>query len=129
MSNPTLSVSKSTGITPFLGGLTRNAVLAQLRRLSQGHLRVLSKGQQWSFGDPASQLQAEVEILEDATWNLIAATRSTSSRSGLRGGGAESRRNLPSRSASSSSSETAASTLASLQMLKRTCLSSRSSCR
>ena len=72
MSNPTLSVSKSTGITPFLGGLTRNTVLAQLRRLSQGHLRVLSKGQQWSFGDPSSQLQAEVEILEDATWNLIA---------------------------------------------------------
>ncbi|MBT2341191.1 MULTISPECIES: SAM-dependent methyltransferase [Pseudomonas] len=72
MSNPTLSVSKSAGITFFIGGLARNAVLAQLGRLSQGHLRLLCMGQQWRFGDPASALQAEVEILDDEAWSLIA---------------------------------------------------------
>jgi len=72
MPNHTLSVSKSAGLTPFLGGLARSAVLAQLRRLSQGHLRLLSKGRQWSFGDVDSPLQAEVEVLDEAAWNLIA---------------------------------------------------------
>ncbi|MEG1039905.1 MAG: cyclopropane-fatty-acyl-phospholipid synthase family protein [Pseudomonas sp.] len=82
MSDPTLSVSKSAGIIPLLGGLARNAVLAQLRRLRLGHLRVLSRGQQWSFGDPASPLQAEVEILEDAAWSLIASNGSIGSGEG-----------------------------------------------
>ena len=72
MSNPTLSVSKFAGLAPLLGGLARGAVLAQLRKLRHGHLRLLSHGQQWSFGDVDSPLQAEVEILDDATWSLIA---------------------------------------------------------
>ncbi|MCQ1988802.1 cyclopropane-fatty-acyl-phospholipid synthase family protein [Pseudomonas sp. Eb3] len=76
MSNPTLSVSKSAGIAPWLGALARNAVLAQLGKLRHGHLRVLCHGQQWAFGDAASALQAEVEILDDAAWNLLASNGS-----------------------------------------------------
>jgi len=72
MSNPTLSVSKSAGLAPLLGGLARTAVLTHLGKLGHGHLRLLSHGQQWSFGDAASPLQAEVEILDDATWSMIA---------------------------------------------------------
>ncbi|MCF1489841.1 cyclopropane-fatty-acyl-phospholipid synthase family protein [Pseudomonas sp. AA27] len=72
MSNPTLSVSKSAGLTPLLGGLARSAVLAQLGKLRHGHLRLRERGRQWSFGDTDSPLQAEVEILEGAAWNLVA---------------------------------------------------------
>ncbi|PYC44514.1 SAM-dependent methyltransferase [Pseudomonas soli] len=72
MSNPTLSVSKSAGLAPLLGSLARNAVLAQLGKLRHGHLRLLCQGRQWTFGDPGSALQAEIEILEDAAWSLIA---------------------------------------------------------
>ncbi|CAI8919063.1 class I SAM-dependent methyltransferase [Pseudomonas soli] len=72
MSNPTLSVSKSAGLAPLLGSLARNAVLAQLGKLRHGHLRLLCHGRQWTFGDPGSALQAEIEILEDAAWSLIA---------------------------------------------------------
>lgn len=72
MPNPTLSVSKSAGLAPLLGELARTTVLAQLGKLRHGHLRLLSHGQQWSFGDATSPLQAEVEILDDATWGMIA---------------------------------------------------------
>ncbi|MDU9394779.1 cyclopropane-fatty-acyl-phospholipid synthase family protein [Pseudomonas sp. zfem002] len=72
MSNPTLSVSKSTLLAPMLGSLARGAVTAQLRRLRHGHLRLLGGDRQWSFGDPASPLQAEVEILDDEAWSLVA---------------------------------------------------------
>ncbi|MFD2640894.1 SAM-dependent methyltransferase [Pseudomonas japonica] len=72
MSNPTLSVSKSTLLAPVLGGLARGAVTAQLRRLRHGHLRLVGADRQWSFGDPASPLQAEVEILDDEAWSLVA---------------------------------------------------------
>ena len=72
MSNPTLSVSKSAGLAPLLGSLARRAVTAQLQRLRQGHLRLLFQGQQWSFGDAASPLQAEVEVLDEAAWGLVA---------------------------------------------------------
>ncbi len=72
MSTPTLSVSKSAGLTPLLGGLARSAVLAQLGKLRHGHLRLREGGQQWSFGDAASPLQAEVEILGGGAWNLVA---------------------------------------------------------
>ncbi|PYB80931.1 SAM-dependent methyltransferase [Pseudomonas sp. LB-090624] len=72
MSNPTLSVSKSAGLAPWLGGLARNAVLAQLAKLRHGHLRLLCHGRQWAFGDADSALQAEVEILDDAAWGLLA---------------------------------------------------------
>ncbi|MDB6442527.1 MULTISPECIES: cyclopropane-fatty-acyl-phospholipid synthase family protein [Pseudomonas] len=72
MSNPTLSVSKSAGLAPLLGGLARTAVLAQLGKLRHGHLRLLSHGQQWNFGDADSALQAEVEVLDDTAWSMIA---------------------------------------------------------
>ncbi|NQD75928.1 class I SAM-dependent methyltransferase, partial [Pseudomonas sp. CM27] len=72
MSDPTLSVSKSAGLGPWLGGLARGAVLALLGKLRHGHLRLLSHGQQWSFGDADSPLQAELEVLDDAAWGLIA---------------------------------------------------------
>ncbi|MDT8921345.1 cyclopropane-fatty-acyl-phospholipid synthase family protein [Pseudomonas taiwanensis] len=72
MPNPTLSVSKSAGLAPLLGTLARNALLAQLGKLCHGHLRLLSHGRQWNFGDAASPLQAEVEILDDAAWGMIA---------------------------------------------------------
>ncbi|MDF0732391.1 cyclopropane-fatty-acyl-phospholipid synthase [Pseudomonas entomophila] len=76
MSQPTLSVSKTAGLAPLLGNLARAAVLAQLRGLRHGHLRLLCKGQQWSFGDSASGLQAEVEVLDAAAWGLVASNGS-----------------------------------------------------
>ncbi|NIF29064.1 class I SAM-dependent methyltransferase [Pantoea sp. Tr-811] len=82
MSEPTLSVSKSAGITPLLGGLARRAVLAQLRQLRHGHLRLISRDQQWTFGDVASPLYAEVEILDDAAWGLVAGNGSIGSGEG-----------------------------------------------
>ncbi|WP_323113609.1 cyclopropane-fatty-acyl-phospholipid synthase family protein [Pseudomonas guariconensis] len=72
MSNPTLSVSKTAVLAPLLGALARTVVLAQLGKLRHGHLRLLSHGRQWSFGEATSPLQAEVEVLDDATWSLIA---------------------------------------------------------
>ena len=72
MPEPTLSVSKSASIAPLLGGLARRAVLAQLRQLRHGSLRLISHGQQWTFGDVASRLYAEVEIVDDAAWGLVA---------------------------------------------------------
>lgn len=72
MSNPTLSVSKTTVLAPLLGAMARTVVLAQLGKLRHGHLRLLSHGRQWSFGEATSPLQAEVEVLDDATWSLIA---------------------------------------------------------
>jgi len=72
MPNSTLSVSKPAGLTLWLGTLARNAVLAQLGKLRHGHLRLLSHGRQWSFGDASSPLQAEVEVLDDAAWGLLA---------------------------------------------------------
>ncbi|MHA6195812.1 class I SAM-dependent methyltransferase [Pseudomonas wadenswilerensis] len=79
MSEPTLSVSKSTGLLPVLGGLARSAVTAQLRRLRHGHLRLVQGAREWSFGDPASALQAEVEIVDEEAWNLVAANGSIGS--------------------------------------------------
>ena len=79
MSQPTLSVSKSTGLLPALGGLARRAVTAQLRRLRHGHLRLIQGPREWSFGDPASALQAEVEILHEEAWNLVATNGSIGS--------------------------------------------------
>ena len=76
MSNPTLSVSKPRGRSPLLGSLARTAVLAQLRRLRQGHLRLTCNGQQWTFGEADSPLQAEVEITDEAAWSLVASNGS-----------------------------------------------------
>ena len=73
MSDPTLSVSKSAGLAPLLGNLGRNAVLAQLRRLGQGQLRLISQGRQWTFGPAGSALYAEIEVLDQAAWGLVAA--------------------------------------------------------
>ena len=72
MPEPTLSVSKSASIAPLLGGLARRAVLAQLRQLRHGNLRLICQGQQWTFGDVASPLYAEVEVIDDAAWGLVA---------------------------------------------------------
>ncbi|WP_248920039.1 SAM-dependent methyltransferase [Pseudomonas entomophila] len=79
MPEPTLIVSKSLGLSPWLGGLARVAVLAQLRHLRHGHLRLVDGGRQWAFGDPTSPLQAEVEILDDTAWGLVASNGSIGS--------------------------------------------------
>ncbi|MEJ5862704.1 cyclopropane-fatty-acyl-phospholipid synthase family protein [Pseudomonas farsensis] len=76
MPNNTLSVSKSAGLSPLLGGLGRSAVIAQLKRLRHGHLRLLCQGETLSFGDAASPLQAEVQVLDDALWGLVASNGS-----------------------------------------------------
>ncbi|WP_296232953.1 SAM-dependent methyltransferase [Pseudomonas sp. UBA4617] len=68
MHNPSVSVSKSAGVVPWLGGL----VLAQLGKLRHGYLRVSHGGQQWCFGSADSPLQAELEIVDDKAWRLIA---------------------------------------------------------
>ncbi|MGY4527139.1 class I SAM-dependent methyltransferase [Pseudomonas sp. TE21394] len=68
MHNPSVSVSKSAGLVPWLGGL----VLAQLGKLRHGYLRVSHGGQQWCFGSADSPLQAELEIVDDKAWRLIA---------------------------------------------------------
>ena len=72
MPEPTMSVSKSTSIAPLLGSLAKHAVLAQLRQLRHGNLRLISQGQQWTFGDVASRLHAEVEVVDEAAWGLVA---------------------------------------------------------
>ncbi|QEY63747.1 class I SAM-dependent methyltransferase [Metapseudomonas lalkuanensis] len=76
MSDPTLSASKAGNLVPFAGGLFRQVVLAQLRRLCHGHLRIQLRGEQLGFGDPASSLQAQVEILDEAAWGLVASNGS-----------------------------------------------------
>ena len=76
MSDPTLSVSKSFGLAPLFGGLARSAVLAQLRNLRQGRLRLICKGRQWLFGDAGSALHAEVEIFDEVAWSMVAANGS-----------------------------------------------------
>ncbi|MDU9402963.1 cyclopropane-fatty-acyl-phospholipid synthase family protein [Pseudomonas sp. zfem004] len=72
MPEPTLSASKSAGLTPLLGGLVRSAVLAQLRRISRGQLRLIGNDRQWTFGETGSALYAEVEILDEAAWGMVA---------------------------------------------------------
>jgi cyclopropane-fatty-acyl-phospholipid synthase len=76
MTEPTLSVSKSTGLTPLLGNLARTAVLAQLRRLARGSLRVICNDRQWTFGEAGSALHAQVEIVDEAAWSLVASNGS-----------------------------------------------------
>jgi cyclopropane-fatty-acyl-phospholipid synthase len=76
MSDPTLSVSKSFSLAPLCGGLARSAVLTQLGKLRQGHLRLICQGRQWLFGDVDSALRAEVEIFDEATWGMVAANGS-----------------------------------------------------
>ncbi|WP_342247177.1 cyclopropane-fatty-acyl-phospholipid synthase family protein [Pseudomonas sp. OTU5201] len=76
MPDPTLSVSKAGYLGPLTGGLFKQAVLAQLRRLRHGHLRILFRGEQLGFGDPTSLLQAEIEVLDDAVWGLVASNGS-----------------------------------------------------
>ncbi|WHS62844.1 cyclopropane-fatty-acyl-phospholipid synthase family protein [Pseudomonas sp. G2-4] len=72
MSDPILSVTKAASFRPFSGGLFKQAVLGQLRRLRQGHLRLTVDGTMSSFGDPGSPLVADVEILDDAVWGMVA---------------------------------------------------------
>ncbi|BBP59155.1 cyclopropane-fatty-acyl-phospholipid synthase family protein [Pseudomonas sp. St316] len=72
MSEPTLSATKTGSGDLFNGGFFKQAVLGQLRRLRHGHLRLLLNGEPSSFGDLASPLMAEVEILDDAVWSMVA---------------------------------------------------------
>ncbi|MFJ4153700.1 class I SAM-dependent methyltransferase [Pseudomonas sp. NPDC089752] len=76
MTDPSLSVSKSAGRTPICASLARMAVLAQLRRLAHGSLRVICQDRQWSFGEAGSPLYAEVEIIDEAAWSLVASNGS-----------------------------------------------------
>jgi cyclopropane-fatty-acyl-phospholipid synthase len=76
MSNPSVSVNKSAGLIPLLGGLARVAVLAQLGKLRHGRLRVVRDGQEWWFGEAGSALQAELEVLDDNAWSLVASNGS-----------------------------------------------------
>ncbi|WLH15307.1 cyclopropane-fatty-acyl-phospholipid synthase [Pseudomonas hefeiensis] len=75
MPEPTLS-AKAGSFRLFNDGFFKHVVLGQLRRLSQGHLRLLLDGESLSFGDPASVLQAEVEILDDVVWGMLASNGS-----------------------------------------------------
>jgi cyclopropane-fatty-acyl-phospholipid synthase len=72
MSDPILSVTKAAGFRPFSGGFFKQAVLSQLLGLRQGHLRLTVDGATTSFGDTDSALVAEVEILDDAVWGMVA---------------------------------------------------------
>jgi len=72
MSDPILSVTKAASSRPFSGGFFKQAVLSQLRRLRQGHLRLTVDGATTSFGDPDSALVADVEIVDDAVWGMVA---------------------------------------------------------
>lgn len=76
MPEPTLSATKAGSYSFFNGGFFKQAVLGQLRRLRHGHLRLLLNGEPLSFGDLASPLQAEVEILDDAVWGMVASNGS-----------------------------------------------------
>lgn len=76
MSDPTLSASKAGNLRPFAGSLFKQAVLAQLRRLRHGHLRIQFRGGQLGFGDPTSSLQAQIEVLDEAVWGLVASNGS-----------------------------------------------------
>ena len=58
--------------TGLAAGLLRRAVLRQLRQLRKGHLRILENGELLQFGDPGSELQAEMEVLNPAIWGLVA---------------------------------------------------------
>ncbi|CDF84687.1 cyclopropane-fatty-acyl-phospholipid synthase [Pseudomonas knackmussii B13] len=53
-------------------GLFRRAVLAQLGGLRHGGLQLLLGERRLAFGDPASPLQAEIQVLDDAVWGLVA---------------------------------------------------------
>ena len=72
MPEPTLSVTKASSSCLFNGGFFKQAVLGQLRRLRHGHLCLTVDGAPLSFGDLASPLVAEVEILDDAAWGMVA---------------------------------------------------------
>ncbi|MDH4872722.1 cyclopropane-fatty-acyl-phospholipid synthase family protein [Pseudomonas sp. BN515] len=76
MSDPILSASKAGNLGPLAGGLFKQAVLAHLRRLRHGHLLVQHRGGQLDFGDPASSLKAQVEVLDEAVWGQVASNGS-----------------------------------------------------
>ncbi|MDZ3992160.1 cyclopropane-fatty-acyl-phospholipid synthase family protein [Pseudomonas sp. Teo4] len=76
MSLPILSVSKPGCLSSLLGNLARSAVLAQLRRLRHGHLRLICQDRQWTFGDAGSTLWAEIEVVDEAAWGLVASNGS-----------------------------------------------------
>ncbi|MBF7730552.1 SAM-dependent methyltransferase [Pseudomonas sp. N040] len=57
-------------------GLLRRTVLRQLAQLRHGHLRILENGELLQFGDPASDLQGEIEVLDPALWSMVAGSGS-----------------------------------------------------
>ena len=63
------SLLSQTGVA---SGLLRRTVLRQLGQLRHGHLRILENGELLQFGDPASPLQGEIEVLDPALWSMVA---------------------------------------------------------
>lgn len=72
MKSPNLTVAKSGAFAAGSTGLLKRLVLRQLARLRKGQLTVLVDGQRLSFGEARSSLTAELQVLDDALWGLIA---------------------------------------------------------
>ncbi len=60
-------------------GLLRRAVLRQLSRLRHGQLTIVEHDQCLEFGDPQAELRAEIRVLDDAVWGLVAGNGSIGS--------------------------------------------------
>ena len=72
MSSDSLIAIRSGSRSTLGLGLFRQAVLAQLRGLRHGGLQLVLGERRLAFGDPASPLQAEIQVLDDAAWGLVA---------------------------------------------------------
>jgi cyclopropane-fatty-acyl-phospholipid synthase len=53
-------------------GLLRRAVLRQLKQLRHGQLVIIEGDERLQFGDAHSSLSAEIQVLDPATWGLVA---------------------------------------------------------
>ena len=58
--------------TGLASGLLRRILLRQLKQLQHGCLRILENGELLQFGDPASDLCGEIEVLDPALWGMLA---------------------------------------------------------
>ncbi|WP_374439804.1 class I SAM-dependent methyltransferase [Pseudomonas panipatensis] len=72
MRSPSLTTGKAGGRHALLSGLCKQAVLSRLGQLRHGHLQLHLADQSLSFGDPASATQAEIQVLDDAVWGMVA---------------------------------------------------------
>lgn len=72
MKSPNLAVAKSGALAAGSTGLLKRLVLRQLARLRKGQLTVVVDGQRLIFGEPHASLMAELQVLDDALWGLIA---------------------------------------------------------